>query len=84
MLSGAAGGAREPGHTPQSQDGILAPGSYDGFVYLHRLSVEQIPDQSLPLLAWEQANRNLTEAEWKDYFPGKDYRRTCEQWLAGQ
>lgn len=67
-----------------AQDMILASGSHDGSVYLNRLSVEEIPDQPLPLLACTLAKRNLTQAEWTNYFPGKTYRKTCEQWPAGQ
>ena len=26
------------------------------------------------------AGRNLTQAEWKQYFPYEPYRKTCEQW----
>jgi hypothetical protein len=26
------------------------------------------------------AGRNLTEAEWENYFPGLEYEVTCEQW----
>ena len=28
------------------------------------------------------AGRNLTEAEWTKYFPGRDYAVTCDQWPA--
>ena len=28
------------------------------------------------------AGRNLTEAEWTKYFPGRDYEVTCDQWPA--
>ena len=28
------------------------------------------------------AGRNLTEAEWAKYFPGRDYEVTCPQWPA--
>jgi class 3 adenylate cyclase/WD40 repeat protein/energy-coupling factor transporter ATP-binding protein EcfA2 len=28
------------------------------------------------------AGRNLTEAEWTKYFPGRDYEATCPQWPA--
>jgi WD40 repeat protein len=30
------------------------------------------------------AGRNFTQAEWSQYFPGEAYRRTCEQWPAGE
>jgi hypothetical protein len=28
------------------------------------------------------AGRNLTEGEWKKYFPGREYVATCERWPA--
>ena len=28
------------------------------------------------------AGRNLTEAEWTKYFPGRDYAVACDQWPA--
>jgi len=28
--------------------------------------------------------RNLTQAEWQQYFPGEEYRITCPQWPAGE
>ena len=33
--------------------------------------------------ACETARRNLTQAEWRTFFPGQAYRRTCPQWPAG-
>lgn len=30
----------------------------------------------------EAAGRNLTEAEWTKYFPGREYETTCPQWPA--
>jgi hypothetical protein len=30
--------------------------------------------------ACEIAGRNFTQTEWQQYFPGKEYRKTCEQW----
>jgi len=27
--------------------------------------------------------RNLTRSEWKQFLPGKSYRRTCDQWPSG-
>ena len=29
------------------------------------------------------AGRNLTQAEWKQYLPGRPYQLTCPQWPAG-
>lgn len=31
-------------------------------------------------LSCERAGRNLTRAEWAQYFPNEDYRKTCKQW----
>jgi WD40 repeat protein/energy-coupling factor transporter ATP-binding protein EcfA2 len=28
----------------------------------------------------ERAGRNFTRAEWEQYFPNEEYRKTCEQW----
>jgi len=30
--------------------------------------------------ACQQAGRNFTNTEWAQYFPGEEYRKTCEQW----
>lgn len=35
-------------------------------------------------LACRAAGRNLTQGEWKEYFPGQEYRRTCAGLPAGQ
>jgi WD40 repeat protein/energy-coupling factor transporter ATP-binding protein EcfA2 len=35
-------------------------------------------------LACKIASRNLTQSEWKTYFPDEPYRRTCPQWPEGQ
>ena len=32
-------------------------------------------------LACRTAGCNLTRKEWEQYFPGQEYRKTCEQWL---
>jgi WD40 repeat protein len=36
-----------------------------------------------PSIACNIAGRNLTQAEWKQYLPGRPYQRTCPQWPAG-
>ena len=28
----------------------------------------------------ERVGRNFTRAEWAQYFPNEEYRKTCEQW----
>ena len=40
-------------------------------------------------LSWVQktckrVGRNFTQAEWAQYFPDEEYRKTCEQWPAGE
>jgi WD40 repeat protein len=65
-------------------DMLLAAGDYDGYVYVYRITVAQLPDQPLLQAACSLAKRNLTQAEWQFYFPSKDYRKTCEQWPKGQ
>ena len=35
-------------------------------------------------LACQMAGRNLTQAEWVQYFGEEPYHITCEQWPAGQ
>jgi len=53
----------------------LVTGSVDGTARLWNLRLGELVD-----LACRTAGRNLTRAEWEQYFPGQDYRRTCEQW----
>jgi len=38
---------------------------------------------SLIAKACQRAGHNFTQAEWTQYFPNKLYRKTCEQWPAG-
>jgi WD40 repeat protein len=35
-------------------------------------------------IACQRAGRNLTRAEWEQFFPGEPYRQTCPQWPDGQ
>ncbi len=62
---------------------ILASGDAGGGVYLQKLSLVDVVDQPLPQMACTLAKRNLTQAEWKHYFPGEAYRKICEQWPVG-
>lgn len=32
----------------------------------------------------QRAGRNFTRSEWEQYFPDEEYRKTCEQWPAGE
>jgi WD40 repeat protein len=38
---------------------------------------------SWEVLACRLAGRNLTQSEWKQYLPGRQYERTCPQWPTG-
>jgi len=53
----------------------LVTGSLDTTARLWSLRLDELAD-----LACHTAGRNLTHAEWEQYFPGQDYRKTCEQW----
>jgi len=53
----------------------LVTGSLDSTARLWNLRLDELVD-----LACRTAGRNLTRAEWAQYFPGQEYRRTCEQW----
>ena len=52
----------------------LVTGSGDGTARLWNLRLGELMD-----LACRTAGRNLTRAEWEQYFPGQEYRRTCER-----
>ncbi len=39
-----------------------------------------ISPESWQVQACEIAGRNFTRVEWQQYFPGKEYRKTCDQW----
>jgi WD40 repeat protein len=51
----------------------LVTGSWDNTARLWGLHLDELID-----LACRTAGRNLTRAEWEQYFPGQDYRKTCE------
>ncbi|MFY9579581.1 MAG: hypothetical protein WAQ33_09675, partial [Gaiellaceae bacterium] len=60
----------------------VVSGGNDGRVLLW--SVEPwASGQALRDRACNLVGRNLTRSEWKQYLPGKSYRRTCAQWPAG-
>jgi hypothetical protein len=62
-----------------SADGRLASGSKDGTVQVWQMNPEEWVRQ-----ACHRAGRNLTQAEWRLYFPDEEYRKTCEQWPADE
>jgi WD40 repeat protein len=67
----------------KSDDVFLAPDGSSLVVSSDAATVVWRLDQEL----WAEkvcraAGRNLTEAEWTKYFPGRDYAVTCEMWPA--
>ena len=50
-------------------------GHGDNTARLWNLRLDELVD-----LACRTAGRNLTREEWRQYFPGQEYRKTCEQW----
>lgn len=59
-----------------SQDGkLLASGSADNTIILWDVDPLTWIQESC-----QRAGRNLTHTEWTQYFPDKEYRKTCDQW----
>jgi WD40 repeat protein len=54
---------------------ILTTGNDDGTITLWDLD-----PTSWVKKACQRVGRNFTRAEWSQYFPGEEYRKTCEQW----
>ncbi len=45
-----------------------------------KLLLWNLDPQFLSKTACARAGRNFTRLEWAQYFPGEEYRKTCEQW----
>jgi len=58
---------------------ILASRSNDGTITLWDLD-----PVSWVTKACQRVGRNFTRAEWAQYFPSEEYRKTCDQWPAGK
>ena len=56
----------------------VAFGSFNGLTH-----VLDVSPSSWQRTACRLAGRNLTRAEWAQYFPGQAYRSTCARWPAG-
>ena len=60
----------------------VVSGGNDGRVLLWNVE-PWASEQALRGRACNLVGRNLTRSEWKQFLPGKSYRRTCAQWPAG-
>jgi WD40 repeat protein len=54
---------------------ILASSSYDSTIILWDIDPDSLIKRSC-----QRASRNFTRVEWERFFPGEEYRKTCEQW----
>ena len=57
----------------------LVTGSQDRTVRRWNLRLDE-----LMAMACQNAGRNFTQDEWRQYFPGIDYHRTCTEWGEGR
>jgi WD40 repeat protein len=63
-----------------SPDGqTLASGSWD-----HKIILWEIDPQIWMEKICQRVGRNLTQAEWAQFFPDEAYRLTCPEWPAGK
>jgi hypothetical protein len=60
-----------------SSDGLLVA-ARDGRTWVADTRTERWPERACAL-----AGRNLTAAEWEQFFPSRPYAVTCPQWPAG-
>jgi len=75
-LIGHAAAVKSVAFSPNGQ--WLASGGADGTVNLWNLDLGAWQKQ-----ACQQAGRNLSQAEWAQFFGSARYHQTCEQWPAG-
>jgi WD40 repeat protein len=57
----------------------LVLGGEDGRLTFWRLKIDDLVES-----ACQVAGRNLTVAEWEQFFPGDAYRQTCPEWPAAE
>ena len=62
-----------------NNDRTLVTGSWDDTVIFWSLEPANWIEKTC-----QRVGRNFTQAEWEQYFPGEEYRKTCEQWPAGE
>ena len=72
-LQGYGAGVHSMAFSPDGN--TLASGSDDNTIILWMANPETWTEN-----ACQRAGRNFTRAEWTQYFPNEEYRKTCEQW----
>ena len=77
LLPGQEAEAKAIAMTADSRWLIL--GGEDGRLYFWRLKSSDLVES-----ACQAAGRNLSLAEWEQFFPGESYRQTCPEWPAAE
>jgi WD40 repeat protein/transcriptional regulator with XRE-family HTH domain len=75
QLTGYSGGVFSVAFSPDGK--LLAAGTKDKTVVLRDVNVDPA---SWIQKTCQRVGRNLTAAEWVQYFPNEEYRTTCPQW----